>query len=1203
VNIKKIPMNTRRFFSMYCAMVMALASVSSAATNYLTNGSFEQTFADGYGQIYNGSPNSKAYVGNGAAANGQFLPGWSNNPTWGYVWNPVGSSGVNHWGTYVGLTSVSDGNGACGSWGSVGHVLDIWQNTGAQAQEGDTVRLTFDSNALSQDYGLAAWLNAKIRFIGGGEMSLSYVNTPQDVWTAQTLEVVVSAGNAGKDIEVYFVGAGVWIDNVGLDIAGSFSPGNGQKIVSDAVSSTMLEWSAGDDAVWYDVYFGTDATAVTNGASGVDQGRQAGLSFDPGTLSTSTTYYWRVDEVDAGSGVATGEVRSFEVGAEPRDLYADTWVATDALDRSLPNITACGSSRADRVPGIFYLLWHGGHDTPGPHDVTQILAANPSNPAWVDGNGLWHWWGKPEEGYFLAEDEWVIRRNISMLTDAGIKILYLDATNAFDYRPAYLKLCEVLHKMKFEGYETSLQIVFFTYAYSPQTITRIYDEFYSQGTYSELWYMKDGKPLILGYPDGSPSGTPMSVSTEIRNFFTWRQCWYDTHGDNQWSWLSEYPAGFAYSGTSDRPEEMAMAPCQNFPSMADRGRSWSSVTGQPAHNEYHLPVTGTESDGLHFPEQYERTLRYDPEYMFITAWNEWVMGRWQHTEGDGQDGIQHLGVTVPIGGYYFVDAYNQEYGRDIAPMEGGHTDNYYYQMIGAVRRYTGVEAPPSAGGASTIAIDGTFADWDLVTPEFRDTLGDTFHRNHDGWGSAGPYINNTGRNDFLDMKVARDETYIYFYAKTREALTSYTDPNWMMLFINSDQDHATGWEGYDVLVNHSPSSVSQTTLEQTSSGWNWTTASTTIAYIASGNEIEIRVPRSLIGQGSGDDPVALDFHWADNIQANDDIIQFGINGDSAPNRRFDYRYQTSQMIATTLLANDFETGIPIPDWDISTAEAYSGTNSLEASQDDDSGLLVNVPTAGMDSFRVSFKYKLQSVYSSDGVKLWYHDGSEWAFVEEIGLAQNDVWLQFTDVRYNTGDDARFFNGSFAFHIQASGLGDSGEFVWIDDLEIIGYSASEPPPPTPSEKYAAWAAGFGLGDTNSTGAMTFDAEYGGIGDGMVNLLEYALGGNPTNDDAASILPTFEIMDAGGGSNFMEYIYNRRLDAALRGLTYGLNESTNLLSEWIYVSNAYETGSADIDLSFESVTNAVPTTTEEGFINLDNLACDPPNRADLLGLIGD
>ena len=56
--------------------------------------------------------------------------------------------------------------------------------------------------------------------------------------------------------------------------------------------------------------------------------------------------------------------------------------------------------------------------------------------------------------------------------------------------------------------------------------------------------------------------------------------------------------------------------------------------------------------------------------------------------------------------------------------------------------------------------------------------------------------------------------------------------------------------------------------------------------------MEIRVPRSDIGQGSGTDPVKFDFKWSDNIQNDNDIIEFSVSGDSAPDRRFNYRYDT-----------------------------------------------------------------------------------------------------------------------------------------------------------------------------------------------------------------------------------------------------------------------------------------------------------------------
>ena len=98
----------------------------------------------------------------------------------------------------------------------------------------------------------------------------------------------------------------------------------------------------------------------------------------------------------------------------------------------------------------------------------------------------------------------------------------------------------------------------------------------------------------------------------------------------------------------------------------------------------------------------------------------------------------------------------------------------------------------AASAATTITIDGSFSDWLDVEPEYRDHKADTTHRNARGWGSAGTYTNTTGRNDFITAKVARDDTYIYFYIETTDNITSYTNPNWMLLFINGDQDYSDG---------------------------------------------------------------------------------------------------------------------------------------------------------------------------------------------------------------------------------------------------------------------------------------------------------------------------------------------------------------------------------------------------------------------------
>jgi hypothetical protein len=81
--------------------------------------------------------------------------------------------------------------------------------------------------------------------------------------------------------------------------AGSPKPGNGAVDVSQ---TSALAWAAGDHAASHDVYFGMDAAAVANADTSnaaIYKGRQAASGFSPGVLGWNTTYYWRIDEVNA----------------------------------------------------------------------------------------------------------------------------------------------------------------------------------------------------------------------------------------------------------------------------------------------------------------------------------------------------------------------------------------------------------------------------------------------------------------------------------------------------------------------------------------------------------------------------------------------------------------------------------------------------------------------------------------------------------------------------------------------------------------------------------------------------------------------------------------------------------------------------------------------------------------------------------------
>jgi len=89
-----------------------------------------------------------------------------------------------------------------------------------------------------------------------------------------------------------------------------------------------LSWEPGDTAVSHDIYFGEDFTDVQNGIGGTFWGNQTSTNFIvgfpgfpyPDGLVLGTTYYWRVDEVEAdGITIHTGFVWSFMV--PPKTAY------------------------------------------------------------------------------------------------------------------------------------------------------------------------------------------------------------------------------------------------------------------------------------------------------------------------------------------------------------------------------------------------------------------------------------------------------------------------------------------------------------------------------------------------------------------------------------------------------------------------------------------------------------------------------------------------------------------------------------------------------------------------------------------------------------------------------------------------------------------------------------------------------------------
>ncbi len=589
-----------------------------------------------------------------------------------------------------------------------------------------------------------------------------------------------------------------------------------------------------------------------------------------------------------------GEIDPAKKGVSFRNLKVNEWVATDALGRKLPAFEECGPAKEDRFVGMFYFMTHINPGGKGPFDVTKILQANPDNPQWGEGD---HYWGEPESGYYLSNEKWMIRRHARELSDAGIDVIIFDVTNDRTFSEVYLPVCEVYREMRSTGEKTP-DIAFLG---SEISVNQLWNEFYRKGMYPDLWFQWKGKPLILFGQHEIPTrkkNNDVVFPEEIRNFFSIRQSWAWTTlpwyqscpwGKDKWPWVDHYPQAIGWHDSPSEKEMVPVAVAQH--PLSNIGRSFHNFS-EPPTDKYDL--TPFTDNGLCFQEQWNRALEVDPKFVFVTGWNEWsagavVMGK------DIDKSLQvwcfypgaHLGKAgkeLKTGDYYFIDQYNREFSRDIEPMSGGYTDNYYYQLMANVRKYKGMEKPLEAVAPHAINIYGDFSQWQKAQAVYADHTGDTDHRNSAGQGQAGPYVNTTGRNDLVTMKAAYDKKNIYFYAETRTALTPYNDPNWMLLFIDADQNKETGWEGYDYVINSRVTDRKTTTLVSLEKDGSLGQP-VTIPYQVKDNKLMISVPRSAV---RATESVALEFHWADNIQKIGDISEFFMNGDNAPERRANY---------------------------------------------------------------------------------------------------------------------------------------------------------------------------------------------------------------------------------------------------------------------------------------------------------------------------
>lgn len=556
---------------------------------------------------------------------------------------------------------------------------------------------------------------------------------------------------------------------------------------------------------------------------------------------------------------------------------------TDELGRSLPDYTVTGLPKENRSVAMFYFLWQGDKSSKtskNSWDLSKLIPQHPEvledkdNPNWGStGIGAYYFWGEPIYGYYRGDDYWVHLRNMQLLTDAGVDFLVLDATNAIIYEEQSEALMRAIKDLQGQGANPP-RLVYYTNTASGKTMQRIYNAFYKPtATYrfSTTWYYLDGKPLIIGR-------TKEAAGTDYESFFTFREAQWPNEPEqlNGWPWIDFHRPQSVFQNLQGQREIINVSVAQHPNPGAGMGGSafYGNMDnwGRSYHNGQHGDPEQDIRYGYNFQEQWDYALQQDPPFIFITGWNEWIAGRWNSHDGHPEHS-------------FFVDQASPEYSRDIEPTyTAGLNDNYYLQLTANIRRYKGVNPPPTAKEKKTIR---NFADWMEVEPTYYDYRYDTQHRNHPGAQSvpSATYTNITGRNDFRRLKVARDNQYFYFYAETTEKITETKENNWMRLFINSDRRQDTGWAGFDFRIEGGK-------MLQAFRNGEWKTLRL-IDCVTDCKQLMYVVPAADLGIETS--TPNFEFKWSDNMQNDTDPMDWYVNGDTAPGGRLNFVYRSDEQ--------------------------------------------------------------------------------------------------------------------------------------------------------------------------------------------------------------------------------------------------------------------------------------------------------------------
>ncbi len=650
-------------------------------------------------------------------------------------------------------------------------------------------------------------------------------------------------------------------------------------------------------------------------------------------------------EAPKGDHVAPPE---YEIPADSliytHEVMPDTWVFTDGLGRTSLTNADVGDPREDRTLAMFYWTWHAELAWAGATNTTELISKYPdakndyNHPAWT-GTGHYCFWNEPIYGFYRTDDAWVLRRQAELLANAGVDTIFTDNTNGnMTWRSSYMALYETWDDAQKNG-AVNVPKVSYLLPFGPngghnEQVLSLYNDVYRPGKYQNLWFYWEDKPMLMAYNTSFNVKSDASLY-EIYNFFTWRSGQPEYRVGNtaigQWGWLSVYPQAVYYGTRENRIDKVVeqmtvgVGVNHNYVTKEITAMNGVNVMGRSYTSDYEdrYEKEGAEASkwGYQFSEQFKYALETDPKVIFVTGWNEWHAWRQPSPWGGANSQVSNA----------LVDQFDDEHSRDLEPTKGALQDHYYYLFVNYARQYKGVRPIPTPSEKTTIDLSAGHDQWANVAPYYAAYIGNTADRDAKGYGNL-TYTETSGRNDIIGAQVARDDEYVYFHVECAADITPYTDPLWMTLYIDSNQE-TQGWNTFEYVVNKSAASADTLVLEKFTADNDYakTERVADVDYKVDGRYMTVKIKKADLGLT--DSNFTINFAWTDNVHDegdysafSGDIMDFYISGDVAPGGRFKYSY-----ISTAANAGEIVETEPVTTPDTEPATDPTDETPTEAS--------------------------------------------------------------------------------------------------------------------------------------------------------------------------------------------------------------------------------------------------------------------------------